>query len=169
MALAPIEPLAKSSLDRAHCGAPGAARPEAGEDNRPTKLCRQAENPGFQPLFQATSWHLSAGSPGGLGITGPRNGGGYGVPSIRWGGALRVNVPALITSGWHNVWLAPPPDFPPATVALLAALAFPYPEHTYPLPDCPPPFEAGRSSCSRSHWTYRNYKLTPIFLCRDRR
>ena len=81
--LAPIEPLAKSSLDRVRRGAPlGLGRISAAGQKR---LCRQAgkKKKGISTPLAATSEHLSPGSSGGLGVTGPRNGGSYGVPSIR--------------------------------------------------------------------------------------
>ena len=90
VALVPIEPLAKSSLDRVRCGAPLGL----GEDQRrrPKKLCRQAGKSGFQ----ASSSHLRAPErriswwPGGYGAQKrrglrssqhPLRGGGYELKS----------------------------------------------------------------------------------------
>ena len=82
VSLAPIESLAKSSLDRVRCGALlglGGSAPQV------KKSCAGRRKNRVSTTLQATSWHLGSDLLGGLGGTGPRNGGGYGVPSIRGG------------------------------------------------------------------------------------
>ena len=103
--LAPIEPLAKSSLDRVRCGAPLGL----GEDQRrrPKKLCRQAGKSGFQassshlraPVRRVSWWPGGSGAQKRRGLRSsqhPLRGGG-GSRSSRVPPALRLDT----TMGWR--------------------------------------------------------------------
>ena len=101
VALVPIEPLAKSSLDRVRCGAPLGL----GEDQRrrPKKLCRQAGKSGFQ----ASSSHLRAPErriswwPGGYGAQ-KRRGLRSSQHPLRGGEGYELKSSRSSTSGWDT-------------------------------------------------------------------
>ena len=56
----------------------------------------------------ATSWHLSAGSLVAGGLRGPKNGAGYGAPSLREGGDYGLKSSTLYVSV-RDCSVCPPP------------------------------------------------------------